>query len=106
MEPGSLKARLILQQPSTTQDAVGQPVVGWTEVARVWGDVRYQSGLESIRAGADTSVAKVSVRIRRRPGITAAMRLVDATSAVVYQINAQLPDSGKDSIDMVCEVVT
>ena len=64
MQAGTLNRRVTLQAPGTTQDELGQPITGWTDVATVWASVRHVSGLEAIKSGADVSVVKVSVRIR------------------------------------------
>lgn len=102
---GRLNTLLELQQPATGQDAAGQPATGWVKLDELWGDVRHASGLQTIKADADTSIVKVSIRIRHRSGITAAMRLVEKESGVAYAIAAVLPDARKEFIDLVCEVV-
>lgn len=105
MQAAKLNTRLSLQLQSTTQDGAGQPIKTWAEVAKLWADVRYQRGLESIRAGANTSASKVSIRIRHRAGVTAAMRLVHDTDGTVYNIQSTLPGPRNRYIDLVCEVV-
>lgn len=105
MPAGKYDTRLILQAPGTTQDAIGQPVSGWAEVARLWADVRYSNGMQAIKADADTSKAKASIRIRTRSGLTKAHRLVEVVTGTVYTISALLPDRRAGHIDLVCEVV-
>ena len=105
MRAGTLTDLVSLQEPGTVQDEIGQPVPGWTEVASLWANIRYMSGLESIRAEASVSVTKVSIRIRKRAGITSSMRIVDA-QGTVYAIESVLPNlQNRDQIDLVCEVV-
>jgi SPP1 family predicted phage head-tail adaptor len=105
MRAGTLTDPVSLQEPGTVQDEIGQPVPGWTEVAQEWANIRYLSGIEAIRANATSSVAKVSIQIRQRAGVTAAMRMVDA-QGVVYKIETVLPDmQHRDRINIVCEVV-
>ncbi len=105
MRGGQLRDLVSLQQQSSTQDEIGQPILTWTEVAKLWADVRYLSGLEAIKADAPTSISKVSIQIRKRSGITAAMRLVDA-DGVIYQILDVLPDmQHRDRINLPCQVV-
>lgn len=106
MQAGKLRTRLTLQQPGTVQDGIGQPIPTWTDVAPLWADVRHSSGLQTIKADADTSTVKASVRIRYRAGITAAMRLVEQGGGTVYDIKAVLPDARKSFVDLVCGVVT
>ena len=99
---GRLFHKLQIEQPSTSVDAIGQPVDTWTPVATVYGDVRYQRGLESIRNGAPTSVASTSIRIRYRSDIQPGMRITRGVT--VFNIVAVLPQE-KDGLDLQCEVV-
>ncbi len=104
MQAGLLNRRVTLQAPGTTQDELGQPIPGWTDVATLWADIRMKSGLESIKAGAQVSVVQASIRVRYRAGITAGMRVVHNLQA--FNIVAVLPDvGGREYVDLVCEVV-
>ena len=105
MQAGLLNRRVTLQAPGTTQDELGQPIPGWTDVATVWADIRMKSGLESIKAGASVSVVQASIRVRYRAGITAGMRIVH--NLVAYNITAVQPDvGGREYVDLVAEVVS
>ena len=105
MQAGRLNRRCTLQAPGTTQDKLGQPIPGWTDVATVWADIRMKSGLESIKAGAPVSVVQASIRVRYRAGITAGMRIVHNLQA--YNIVAVLPDvGGREYVDLIAEVVS
>jgi SPP1 family predicted phage head-tail adaptor len=66
MNIGRINRQVVIKAPPTGQDALGQPTGDWTTFATVWANVRYLSGTESIKAGADTSTAKASIRIRYR----------------------------------------
>lgn len=104
MQAGLLNRRVTLQAPGTTQDELGQPIPGWTDVATLWADIRMKSGLESIKAGAPVSVVQASIRVRYRAGITAGMRVVHNLQA--FNITAVLPDvGGREYVDLVCELV-
>ena len=104
MRSGSLNRRVVVQQQSTTQDAVGQPVLTWTTFATLWANIRHASGAESIKADALASTVRASVRVRYTRTVTAGMRVVDG--ATTYNIAAVLPDmGGKEYTDLVCEVV-
>lgn len=105
MQIGRLNRRITVQQPGSTQDAVGQPVATWADFATLWADIKTAGGLETIKAGADTSVVKASIRVRWRTDLTAAMRCL-ADDGTVYEIKAVLPDvAGRRHVDLVCEVV-
>lgn len=104
MDAGRMNRRCTIQQPSATQDSLGQPASTWADVATVWADIRLNSGLEAIKADAQQTTTKASIRIRYRAGLTAGMRVVH--NLVNYQVNAVLPDvGGREYVDLVCEVV-
>ena len=105
MDSRRLNRRFLIEEQSTTQDAAGQPVNTWTEVATVWADIRNKNGLEAIKADAPTSTVTASVRIRYRTDINAGMR--GTYDGAVYNILAVLPDlEKKRHTDLVCEVVS
>lgn len=102
MQAGRLKNRVIIQQQSATQDAIGQPVNTWTTYATVWADIRHRSGIEEIKAGEVASTIRASIRVRYKAGVTAAMRVSHGSS--IYHIKAVLRDEqNKDYMDLVCE---
>lgn len=102
LSAGSLRHRVTLQQLTGSQDAIGQPVPTWVDVATVWADVRYLNGIETLKAGAEVAIARASIRIRWRAGVTAAMRVLHGS--VVFAIQAVLPDaSGNEYLDLACE---
>ncbi len=103
MRAGPLNTRIVVEQQSTAQDALGQPVQTWTTYATLWADVKHSSGIEAIKAGAEASIVRASIRIRYKTGVTSAMRVTHGTTT--YNIVAVLPDvSGKQFTDLVCEV--
>lgn len=104
MRGGTLNNLVTIQQLTAGQDEIGQPVTTWTNLATVWADIRNLSGSESIKADADSSIVKSSIRIRRRTDVTAAMRV--QFGSINYEIKAVLPDEqNKDRVDLVCEVI-
>lgn len=100
MQSGQLDQRVTLQSPTAGQDAIGQPVTTWTDVAEVWASVAYMSGLSTIKAGADVSQVQTSVRIRYRTGLTAGMRVLHGD--VVFDVRAVLPGKKNVFVDLVC----
>lgn len=105
MEIGKLNRRVTIQRPGTTQDDIGQPVAGWVDVATVWANVRYLNGVESIKSDAPVSVAKASIRIRRRTDVLPNMRA--ALGTTYFNILAVLPDEeSRERLDLACQVVT
>ena len=99
----SLNQRVTIEHLVSGQDAIGQPVQTWTTLATVWADVRHLSGLETIKADAETSVVKASIRIRYRADVNATMRAT--LDGRVYAIKAVLPGGRKAWLDLACEVI-
>ena len=105
MQAGRLNRRCVIQQPGTATDELGQPILGWTDVATVWADIRMKSGLEAIKAGAPVSTVQASIRIRYRGDVNAGMRVVH--NLVAYDIVAVMPDaSGREFVDLACQAVS
>ena len=98
-----MRHRITIQQLTAGQDALGQPVRTWRAVAsNISADVRYLSGLETIKADANTIVTKARVRLRYRP-LNAAMRVLFENTT--FDVRAVLPDARKAYVNLVCEVV-
>ena len=106
MQAGKLKDYVSLQTPGTVQDAFGQEIPGFTEVTKLWANIRFISGIEAIKADTPTSIAKASIQIRKRAGVLPNMQIVDA-DGIVYRIDAVLPDKEhRDRINLPCEVIS
>lgn len=109
MEIGKLKCKVLIQQLSSGQDDIGQPVRTWTNLiatgdGKVWANIRHLSGLETIKGGAETAIGKASIRIRKRTDVTPAMRVVYGSTT--YEIKAVLPDqTSREHVDLACEVI-
>ena len=105
MRAGDLRTRVTIQKKGGGVDDWGQPIPGsWTDVATVWSDFRHLSGSESIRADAETSIVKASIRIRWRSDLNAGMRVL--VGEKVYSIGAVLPDLvGRQHVDLVAQLV-
>lgn len=104
MPAGKRGNLVIIQQLTDGQDEIGQPTQVWAELAQEWADIRYQSGLEAIKADAPVSIVKASIRIPYRTDINAQMRVL--LGSTVYSIKTVLPDVAKRKhIDLTCEVI-
>ncbi|MYZ44213.1 phage head closure protein [Schauerella aestuarii] len=102
LRAGSLNRAVVIQKEIGEQDAAGQPVDAWVDVATAWANIAAKSGLEVAASDSQVSAARYSIRIRYRPGITAAMRVIHA--GAVYGIQAVLHDeAGRQHTDLVCE---
>jgi SPP1 family predicted phage head-tail adaptor len=89
MDAGKLNKRITVERLTGDTDAIGQPVIAWVEFCKAWANIRYMTGAESMRSGADVSITKASIMIRERAGITEAMRV--SRGGVIFQIKAILP---------------
>jgi len=99
MQAGQLRDRVVIQQKTSGTDAWGAPLPeAWADYASLWSNIRHLSGTESIKAGADTSIVKASIRIRWRTDITAGMRVLHG--AAVYDIEAVLPGARREYVDL------
>ena len=99
-----LNHRVQLLKPVAGRDAAGQRTKGWDVVRTIWANVRFQTGAEVMRADADKSIVKCSIRIRARRDVDASMGA--RYLGVDYDIKAVLPDSAdRDYMFLVCESV-
>ena len=98
----TLNHRIEVQERLNVVDAIGQPSTSWTSVGFIWANIRYLTGLSAIKAGSDTSISKVSIRVRHGT-FNAGQRVVYGDE--VFEIEAVLPDGKKSYIDLVCVVI-
>lgn len=100
----TLNHRITLLQRPVTSDALGESQGEWQDLAPVWADVRYLSGVETLRAGGEVSIAKASIRIRARAGLSAQLRV--RYGAAVLDVGAVLPDAADSRyVFLACEQV-
>ncbi|NMF98390.2 phage head closure protein [Aromatoleum toluolicum] len=109
MDSRRLNRKVTIQRQTAEQDAAGQPLTTWGNLiasgdGKVWANILHLSGSESIKANADASTVRASIRIRYRTDVDAGMRVMHG--AVVYDIKAALPDEvRREYVDLVCEAV-
>ena len=102
MKAGLLRNRVELQSRLEVFDEIGQPSTSWLTTASVWADIRYLSGLSALKAGADVSVGKCTIRMRYR-AVNAGQRIVYGNE--VFSIEQVLPDGKRAFVDAVCAVI-
>lgn len=104
MRIGTLNRQIIIERLSREVDGLGQSTGEWEPYATVWANIRHLSGLETIKAGAESAIGRASIRIRYRRDLTTAMRARHGDT--VYAITAVLPDEQRrEHVDLTCEVV-
>ena len=100
---GSLRNRVVIESPSSSQDSIGQPTISWSTFATVWASIRQLAGLDAIKAGLDVDIGatRASIRIRWLAGVTAGMRVTHGSD--IYDIKGvQYDQVGKEFVDLIC----
>lgn len=103
LKAGNLRHRIALQRKQQTQNPqTGAMVTTWVTEATVPAAVEPLSAREFIAAQAVQSDVSVRIRVRYRPGITSAMRLLH--DGKVYNITGVLADkdSGREYLTLPC----
>lgn len=96
IHPGWLNERITLQSPATGQDASGEPLSGWVDVATIWASLTDVTGREYIAAGGLQNNVQTKILIRYMDGVMPRMRVVHGVS--VYNIEAVL---GQDHLSLM-----
>jgi len=98
---GALDQRLTLESPSRAPDGGGGAIVTWQAVSDVWASVHPISGDERLRADQVAGRITHTVVIRRRAGVTPAMRF--RTGTRVLEIVAVLDAYPRSRLRCLCE---
>lgn len=102
---GTLRDRIHIQRKTVGEDEYGTPLpTAWENLTpnRIAADVKHPSGLSAIKADAQVSIVRASIRIRRRRDVDAGMRVV--FEADIYSIDAVLPGPTREYVDLVCKL--
>lgn len=104
MRAGKLNTRIFVLRQDQVRTGGGQVVGQWIEHAAIWADVKFPSGIGTIKADSDVSLVRASMRIRFREDIRADMRVV--TGGLVFDVQAVLPDlARREYVDLVCQSI-
>lgn len=76
IDAGELTERITIEQPATTQNAVGETVLAWSTFATVWAKVQSLSGREAERYGEIVGFSGHKVTIRALAGVSTSMRVI------------------------------
>lgn len=107
MRAGELRHRITIQEFVEQVDEYGTPIgSGWQDVATVWAAVEPIQGREYILLQNTQSELTTRVRIRYRPGIKPAMRVVYGTR--IFDIQAVIDFEERHvELQLMCkEVIT
>lgn len=105
MNPGDLRRRITIQQPSETKDSEGIVTVTWVDLATVWAAVEPLQGREFLSAQAVTSEPITRIRIRYQAGIKPSMRAVYGTRIYDIQYVIDTGDRHRE-LQLMCREVT
>lgn len=100
MTAGDLDQRITIQRETRTADSYGGAALSWVEEATVWAGVRPLSGRERADLGEVEAPANYRFTIRRRAGLTEAMRI--SWGGALYNIRF-IADPGPRSLYMTIE---
>jgi SPP1 family predicted phage head-tail adaptor len=103
---GTLRDRIHIQRKTGGTDEWGAPLPeGWENISpgRIAANVLHKSGLGTIKADAEVSIVRASIRLRRRTGLDAGMRVLLDSS--IYSIEAVLPGPTREYMDLVCKLI-
>lgn len=104
LRAGTLRDRITIQHKTAGNTPWGAPQPdAWVNLAKVWANVMHRSGMGAIKADADVSVVRASIRIRRRSDVNAGMRVLHVGQ--IYDIEAVLPGETREAIDLVCKLI-
>jgi len=94
MKAGQLDQRVTVERFTSTQDELGQPIESWAPLFTCWAAVEPLTGREYLAAAAMVSAIEARIRLRYRPGITSAMRVIHGQDVYSIQSVIQIK-SGK-----------
>jgi SPP1 family predicted phage head-tail adaptor len=106
MRAGNLRRRLTIQARGAGVDALNQPVLDWTDVAKVWADIQPLSGREMFAAAVVNTEISHLIQIRYQaqfanPKAMAAMRCLYGTR--IFNISsARDIDELHRTIELTC----
>lgn len=109
MRAGRLKHRVVLQRRAETQNAIGEVVWSYEDVATVWASVEPLQGREFFGAAQVQSDVTTRIRIRYRAGVNTKMRAVHVaqdgspTLYDFYDIQAVIePHRARRELQLMC----
>ena len=76
MKAGALDQRIVIERLVEGYDELGQPINQWLPIAVTWAHVEPLVGREYLAAAALVAEVTARIRMRYRPGITAADRVI------------------------------
>jgi SPP1 family predicted phage head-tail adaptor len=104
MKAGALDQRIVIERLVDGYDELGQPINTWLPIVQTWAHVQPLVGREYLAAGALLSEVTARVRMRYRPGITAADRVIH--NGKVYGITSVADvHSSRRELQLQCRAI-
>lgn len=104
MKAGALDQRIVIERLVEGYDELGQPINTWLPIVQTWAHVQPLVGREYLAAGALLSEVTARVRMRYRPGITAADRVIH--NGKVYGITSVADvHSSRRELHLMCKAI-
>lgn len=104
MKAGKLDKRLDIEQPITTQDSAGSPVVSWLAVGTVWASIEPIKGREAMTANQNLAIMDTRIKVRAHPllsSINAKWRV--KYNGLIYNIvSVAHIELGNREIELMC----
>jgi SPP1 family predicted phage head-tail adaptor len=99
-----LNKRVTIQKAGAGQDALGQPVKGWTNLVtagdgKVWAEVKDVNGRQYVAAQAGQNAVQTQITIRSREGVLPTMRVLYGSN--IYDIEAVL-EADSRTLALMC----
>jgi len=102
LKAGDLRHRITIQQRSTSEDAVGQLLLTWTDVATTWAKVEQLAGRELMTASAERAENTARITIRYRSDLVEKMRIL--YGAIIYDITSVSDIEGRRrELEVMCK---
>ena len=103
---GQYDKRVFFLKRTGERDPEGQPLTDdedWAVVGGAWANIRFRTGLETVKADAISNVLPASIRVQGRPAVDEKMRVQFKT--YLFRIISVVPDEQQEHVDLVCETV-
>jgi len=104
MRAGALRERVIVQQASDSQDAIGTVTRTWTTFATVWAEIRPIRGGEGLAGDQVVADMTHTIRIRYLAGLTPKMRILYGARVFEIQFAANLYERDRE-MELSCKEV-
>jgi SPP1 family predicted phage head-tail adaptor len=103
MNPGTLRHRVTIEHPVTTQNEYGEQIPAWATFATVWASREDLTGREAYYAGANQKAATMLTRftIRYLAALSEQMRIV--SDARTYGIQSIADDGRREQLVILAE---